>query len=550
MKRIFNIYTVLVILLTILGGILRFYKITVNPPELNIDEISFGYNAYSILKTGRDEYGKFLPLTFESVGDYKNPIPVYMLVPSIAIFGLNEFAVRFPSALLATIAIPLYFLIFTNISKNKIASLIATFLLTVSPWSLYYSRYHYEHHYAVLFLSLGIYLFLGFKESGRKITAFFSALLMVSTIYTTFAERLFLPLFILGLLVLFRKELLRVKYASITFILSVAVLALPMLLRSLFGEDSARAGMVFLTKDIDYTRYGILDSNYSFPIFLKPLYNLQIFLTFWAGRFLSYFDSGFLYFTGLGMTTEKTLGLGITYLFELPLLLTGTILLIRNKISNKALIVLWLLLGLFPASLANNDQSPGRSLIILPILCLLSGVGGFYLIKLFRFSKSLVKKYLLLFVFASVFVWQLTKSILIFAVHFPIQKGEGFMDGMKEVMTYAIEHESEYDEIVIDPYRGIEAPNIVGIPHMYYLFYSKYSPQKYQTIERIKEDEHYHFDKITIRKVYWPTDRSKRNTLFIASPWSIIPKEIGESRIVKEAFVRKDKSALIVVSNE
>ena len=47
-----------VILFLILAAalFLRIYKVGSNPPGLTPDEAALGYNAYSILKTGRDEY--------------------------------------------------------------------------------------------------------------------------------------------------------------------------------------------------------------------------------------------------------------------------------------------------------------------------------------------------------------------------------------------------------------------------------------------------------------------------------------------------------------
>ena len=56
-------------LIVILAFLLRFYQLSTNPPGLNLDEVAIGYNAYSILRTGRDEYGKFLPIVFRSHDD-------------------------------------------------------------------------------------------------------------------------------------------------------------------------------------------------------------------------------------------------------------------------------------------------------------------------------------------------------------------------------------------------------------------------------------------------------------------------------------------------
>ena len=103
---------VLLILIILLAALLRFYQLGKNPPSLFVDEVSNGYNAYSILKTAKDEYGNFLPVTIRAFGDYNPALSVYLLVPSIAAFGLNEFAVRFPSAILGTLTVLLtYFLI-------------------------------------------------------------------------------------------------------------------------------------------------------------------------------------------------------------------------------------------------------------------------------------------------------------------------------------------------------------------------------------------------------------------------------------------------------
>src|SRR5258706_212435 len=89
----------------ILAIVLRFFQLGTNPPSLDWDEASIGYNAYSILKTGADEYGNILPLSFRSFDDYKPPVYIYLAVPSVSLFGLNEFAVRLPAAVIGVIAV-------------------------------------------------------------------------------------------------------------------------------------------------------------------------------------------------------------------------------------------------------------------------------------------------------------------------------------------------------------------------------------------------------------------------------------------------------------
>ena len=107
-----NFFTITFFLIILISIFLRFYKLGVNPPSLTWDEASLGYNAYSILKTGADEYGNKFPISIRSFDDYKPPLYVYLAVPSIGIFGLNEFAVRLPSAIIGILSvIAIYFIV-------------------------------------------------------------------------------------------------------------------------------------------------------------------------------------------------------------------------------------------------------------------------------------------------------------------------------------------------------------------------------------------------------------------------------------------------------
>ena len=149
------------ILIVFLGFVLRFLGLGSNPPGLYWDEVSLGYNAYSILKTGSDEHNRFLPIdTFKAFGDYKPPGYIYATVPSIALFGLNNFAVRFPSALAGTLLVlTTYFLVIELFDNRKTASL-ASLLVAISPWSIQLSRVAFESNLAVLFNTLAILFFL------------------------------------------------------------------------------------------------------------------------------------------------------------------------------------------------------------------------------------------------------------------------------------------------------------------------------------------------------------------------------------------------------
>ncbi|MEK7458139.1 MAG: hypothetical protein AAB612_01480, partial [Patescibacteria group bacterium] len=129
------------------------------PAGLNRDEVALGYNAYTILKTGRDEYGVWFPVSITSFGDQKLPGYVYTLIPFIAMFGLHPWVVRLPSLLAGVSIVILAGLLarqFSDIliNEKKLRSffpLLAMLAVALSPWSNHFSRVAYEAHLALAF---------------------------------------------------------------------------------------------------------------------------------------------------------------------------------------------------------------------------------------------------------------------------------------------------------------------------------------------------------------------------------------------------------------
>ena len=138
-----------------LAFILRFWSVGTNPPGLTPDEAALGYNAYSILKTGRDEFGTKLPIIFKSFGDYKPGAYVYLDIPFVAAFGLNEVSTRLPSVIAGVLTVFLIYLITRELFKSmengrwpvpewvKIEN-IAALVAASNPWLIYFSRGAWE----------------------------------------------------------------------------------------------------------------------------------------------------------------------------------------------------------------------------------------------------------------------------------------------------------------------------------------------------------------------------------------------------------------------
>jgi len=146
------------------------------------------------------------------------------MIPSIAIFGLNEFSVRFPTALISTLSIPLFYFLFKKLTRKENVAVLGTTLVTISPWHIYFSRYVSDHLMAGVFVALGLYLFLKMLD-GEWWWSILSAFAFVLSVYTYYPERLFVPLFLLALTLLERKviNLKRRKVLGFCFLLVLSL---------------------------------------------------------------------------------------------------------------------------------------------------------------------------------------------------------------------------------------------------------------------------------------------------------------------------------------
>src|SRR3990167_6966964 len=150
---------IVLLLIILLAFILRFYRLG-EYPALNADEAAIGYNAYSLIQTGKDEHGNPWPIHFQSFNDYKPGLYFYMVLPFVKLIGLNEWAVRIPGATLGVLTVVIIYFLVKELFDNKKFALVASFLLAISPWHIHFSRGGWEVNASTFFITLGAWLFI------------------------------------------------------------------------------------------------------------------------------------------------------------------------------------------------------------------------------------------------------------------------------------------------------------------------------------------------------------------------------------------------------
>src|SRR3989344_2284791 len=388
--------TKLLILIFLLALFLRTYRLSTFPFGFHADEIRVGWNAYSTLRTGLDDRGNKFALYYNTFGDFRPTGIFYLTIPSIAIFGANEFAVRFPSALLGALTVfPLYLFVkeIRNLKKmenghrlgepqgserNWNFELLATLLLAISPWHISVSRATSEVVIALFLALVGFYLFvLGINE--KRVKNFLLGFTMLGASYLFYhSARLLVPIFIFAILVFYLEEIRKQKLFKTAF-LALAALSLLTLLLSLNKEARARFSQVSIFNDLD-VQYEL--SRMPFEegpnkVFIARLFHNKpsVYARRFINEYTKYFSSNFF----LESTTSKpdryqTVGVGVLTYVEAFLFVIGLVAIAQRK--NSALPLWLLLLAPFPAALTTEDApNLHRALFMLPFISIIAAYG-------------------------------------------------------------------------------------------------------------------------------------------------------------------------------
>jgi 4-amino-4-deoxy-L-arabinose transferase-like glycosyltransferase len=469
------------VLIFLLALVLRFYNLANNPASLNRDEAGIGYNAYSLLKTGRDEWGEFLPLSFKSFGDYKAPIYIYFTLPSLALFGLNEFSVRFPSAFFGSLTVlVVYFLtkeLFSDKDKNpkhlilnsKYLPIIASLLLAISPWHIHFSRYAFEANVALFFNALILYFLVQNKFQIDLKTL----ILIILSILTYSASFLIWPLFILLLAFLNWKNPRQLFRLLLVLLLLVPVIYFQMKIFSakkkitIFSDPQIR---------LDYNKQRSLFYRKS-PFLTTLFFNqyLHYGITF-VKNYFSAFSPQFLFGKGGAHPWHKITWSGHFYQVFAVLILLSLVLLIRRKIRPHFLkqLIFWFFLSLLPSAITTDAPHATRLLNYFFSLNLLAAFGLGYLLTLKK--GKILSFFLILFLFLP-----FLRYLYYYHFVFIKQPPEATRPGLKEAIKELNKVESQAEEVIFD------YPS--DCAYVYLLFYNQYPPLDFiNSVKRYQPD--------------------------------------------------------------
>lgn len=374
-----NKHTALFILIFLFSFFIRVFLLTQYPEGFDQTETAFGYNSYSLLKTGRDEDGKFLPLVLVSIGDYKLAGYSYWQIPFIAVFGLNEFSTRLSTVTASLFSLVLLYFIVYEWLKNRKLALLTVFFTGISPWHLVLSRMAYDPMIALMALLASIFFFTRWFKTNKLVLLLGSSLSLSGAVLTYYAVWVILPF----ILIFFWVYLYKKHGVGGNILLPLITTLIPLLvLTKLYtvtqgqrlGQDST-----FQVNAYPLLQEQIREDQRQFPLLVTRVFHNK--LLFYPQTLLQNFFSNlnfdFLFLRGDKFDRRFFVPYqGVLYLWTAPFILLGVLYFWKNHSFAKNTLMLGAIGIIFLGSAFSEFGSETeRTLFAVPIFSFLASYG-------------------------------------------------------------------------------------------------------------------------------------------------------------------------------
>lgn len=491
---------IVLIIIILLAIFLRFFKISEVPPAISWDEAAVGYNAWTLVSFGQDEYGNNLPLVFKSFGEYKNSIDIYITAVSVKLFGLSEFSTRFPAALFGVFNVILLFFLAKALLNNNFIALSAAFFLSISPMNIHFSHFNHEANLALFFFMLGLLLFF-LTLKGKKLLPFAVVCFLLSLLSYN-APKVFIPLFIFFLSIIYVKEFLNFSRQQLYY--SVCLIAFLLLILffnpHILGID--RAAQTALGREaIEKTSLFKITKNE-----LLGKINLVVF------QYSLHFRPDFLIIRGDKNPRLSAQATGEFYYLDIIFLFAGIIIIFRKRSKELLMVLLWALIAPLPSSIASEAPHAGRAMFMMGSWQIISAIGFYSVIGLFR---KKVAKMIVIIVSLVIFGFLSFNFLSYYFGQYARRYAIEWQYGMKQIVEFIKSHQE---------YHVVYMTDVRYQPYIFFLYYLKTPlPEYLQSVTYNKEESKSHNNVSFFDKYFfggWDSVESmpQRNVLYVLTP--------------------------------
>lgn len=472
---------VLISLIILLAGVIRLTSLDNLPNGLHWDEMDTGYQAFSLLTTGRDYFGNVLPVFAHSFADYRTPIYIYSSIPQVYLWGLSAFSVRIGSVVFGLLSIALFYVLVSRIFSKTQIGLLAALGLAVSIWHIQYSRQSVETISLLTYLLLGLnLLFKSIKTPKSLILA--SLVLSLATLAYS-PGKMFVPMLAFVFLVLYHKSILKFNPKILLYSGVICFIVFGFVIfDSVFGKSGTRFHDLSIFTDptiateINYKRaeaglsvtknpdaIGVSPRLVDKISYNKPVYIFQKF----AVNYLNTFSFDFLFIKGDAEARHSPDRDEIGQLMAIEAIpfIVGLYILVSKK---QYFLLMWLLLAPIPSALTRDGGThSARLLILLPALLSTTAVGVY---------QIFIKTRLFFLIYSLFFIFSVVYTLNYYFSTYRFESAKPFQWGFGEMVNRAVSQSPNYDAVIFDAGQDSAL--------MSYLFTTKYSPATFQSLQQ------------------------------------------------------------------
>lgn len=434
------------------------------PPGLSNDEVNIGYEAWSISTTGRDQWNRPWPLTFEGFGNWSLPVYIYLLAPFIRVFGPSIGIVRILSVFAGIVMSVAAYGIVRILRGSFTHSLLAAVFVGLTPWTIGITRTATEAPLAMAFFMIGVFFFLSLKQHQGNLII--SAIFLVLSLWTYYGMWGFIPIWLFFSILGDRTQLLKLRKPILTAAGSVIGIGVSLILLISWSQrGNARLHQVSFLRDPAIV--GVLNSKRGscqtvYPVVVcRILFNRPVlYLSTFAVNYVSHFSfkEWFLTNSSKGILPDG----GYFLLAQGPLLFFGVItLLVKGSPQQRRVFFIWILAAPIAASLTGPGNF-ARSFTIAPLVSIICAYGFLSFPALLRLFLGP----LLFFSWVSFFV--------LYTSHFPIFHSP-FTHYEYKPLVEALGTASDVPIYLSSRVRDTKQ-------YLFYLWYAQIQPREFQHV--------------------------------------------------------------------
>jgi hypothetical protein len=227
-------------------------------------------------------------------------------------------------------------------------------------------------------------------------------------------------------------------------------------------------------------------------------------------QIFDHLDPTFLFFNGDQIGRHSTRELGMMYHFDLFLVVIGLIYLFKQHKKLLSFLLIWLVIGVLPAAMAEPSPHALRSLNSLPVWLLFSAFGMNQIITLIRSRVRLPLRLVLYTGLGMISIFSLFLFLGEYYLRYPKNTALDWSNGLEETVNYLSTKEVLYDRIYLSD----------QVPLIYLAFYLPIKPVQFQHLIQKDVAKHPVIDKISYFSYSWEIPKGQPGrTLIIAPFW-------------------------------